>query len=78
MRNIASIISSHNKSVLRPIIQDHDYNCRQKNDCPVQNKCLIPNIVYEATVTNNVDKYSIRSYSYEQRRYCGKDIFWIM
>ena len=55
MCNIASIISSHNKSVLRPIIQDHGCNCRQKNDCPIQNKCLTPNIVYEATVTNNVD-----------------------
>ena len=55
MRNIASIISSHNKSVLRPIIQDHGCSCRQKNDCPMQNKCLTPNIVYKATVTNNVD-----------------------
>ena len=55
MRNIASIISSHNKSVLKPIIQDHGCNCRQKNDCPMQNKCLTPNIVYEATVMNNVD-----------------------
>ena len=55
MGNIASIISSHNKSVLRPIIQDHGCNCRQKNDCPMQNKFLTPNIVYEATVTNNVD-----------------------
>ena len=55
MRNIASIISSHNKSVLRPIIQDHGCNCRQKNDCPMQNKCLTPNIVYEAAITNNVD-----------------------
>ena len=35
MRNIASIISSNNKSVLRPIIQDHGCNCRQKNDCPM-------------------------------------------
>ena len=55
MRNIASIVSSHNKSVLRPTIQDHGCNCRQKNDCPMQNKCLTQNIVYEATVTNNVD-----------------------
>ena len=67
MRNIASIISSHNESVLRLIIQDHRCNCRQKNDCPMQNKYIVSNT-----------KYSIRSYSYEQRRHRRKDIFWIM
>lgn len=56
MRNMASIIASHNKTILRPNIQDYGCNCRKKNECPMQNKCLTPSIIYEATVTNNTDK----------------------
>ena len=55
MRNMASIITSHNKTILRPNIQDYGCNCRKKNECPMQNKCLTTNIIYEARVTNNID-----------------------
>ena len=53
MRNMASIIASHNKTFLRPNIQDYGCNCSKKNEFPMQNKFLTPNIIYEATVTNN-------------------------
>ena len=53
MPNMASIITSHNKTILRPNIQDYGCNCRKKNECPMQNNCLTPNIIHEATVTNN-------------------------
>ena len=56
MRNMASIIASHNKKILRPNIQDYGCNCRKKNECPMQNKCLTPNIICEATITNNNNK----------------------
>ena len=75
MRNIASIISSHNKSVLRPIIQDHGCNCRQKNDCPVQNKCLTPNIVYKATVTIQRPTKSFRLKKYSKETELSKYIW---
>ena len=41
--------------VLRRNIQDYGCNCSKKNECPMQNMCLKPNIIYEATVTNNTD-----------------------
>ena len=55
LRNMASLITSHNKTILRPSIQDYGCNCRKKNKYPKQNKCLTPNIINEATVTNNTD-----------------------
>ena len=30
-------------------------NCPKRSMCPLQNKCLTPNIVYKADITNNVD-----------------------
>ena len=54
MRNILSIKASHNKTILRPNIQDYSCNYRKKNECLMQNKCLTPNI-YQATVTNNTN-----------------------
>ena len=55
MRNMASIIASHNKTILRPNIHDYCFNCRKKNEFPMQNKCLTPNIICEATITNNTN-----------------------
>ena len=52
MRNMASIITTHNKIILKPNIQDYGCNCRKRNECPMQNKCLLLNIIYEAKVAN--------------------------
>ena len=49
MRNMASIIASYNNTILRPNIQDYGCNCRKKNEFPMHNKCLTPNIIYEAS-----------------------------
>ena len=46
MLNMASIIASHNKIILRPNTQDYGCSCRKKSECPMQNKCLTPNIIY--------------------------------
>ena len=51
MRNMACITASHNKTILRPNIQDYGYNYRKMSECAMQSKCLTPNIIYEATVT---------------------------
>ena len=56
MRNMGSIISAHNRSILSPPKTNFGCNCRNKNTCPLQNKCLTPNIIYQADVTNNVDE----------------------
>ena len=56
MRNMGSIVSAHNRSILSPPKTNFGCNCRNKNTCPLQNKCLTPNIIYQADVTNNVDE----------------------
>ena len=52
---MSSIISAHNCSTLNPSKTSFGCNCRNRRMCPLQNKCLTPNIVYQAEVTNNVD-----------------------
>ena len=50
MGNIASVLSAHNKSILYPKKSEFGCNCRSKTDCPLDNKCLTPKIVYQADV----------------------------
>ena len=50
-----SIISGHNKQILHPKPQQCGCNCRDKSNCPLDNKCLTPQIVYQADVTNDTD-----------------------
>ena len=53
MKNMASIIRNHNKSVLNHKEEREDEvlcNCRKKEECPLQNKCLKKNIIYQASV----------------------------
>ena len=54
-RNIKSIILGHNKQILHPKPQQYGGNCRDKNNCPLDNKCLKPQIVYQADITNDID-----------------------
>ena len=55
MRSMNSVISEHNCSTLSPPKTSFGCNCRNRSMCPLQNKCLTPNIVYLAEITNNVD-----------------------
>ena len=44
---------SHNKSILNPVSNtEYGYNCRSKESCLLQNKCLTLKIVYRADVKN--------------------------
>ena len=54
-RNMKSIISGHNKQVLHPKPQTKGCNCRDKNTCPLDNKCLTPKVTYQTDVTNDTD-----------------------
>ena len=63
MKNIGSIIFSHNKQILQPDDDRFECNCRVKRQCPLENKCLTPNIVYEPTITNNFND--------DQKKYLG-------
>ena len=63
MKNMVSIISSHNKQVLQPYNKNYGCNCRKKESCPLDNKCLRPNIIYEAQITNTTND--------EHKKYLG-------
>ena len=41
-RNVKSIISGYNKQILHPKPQQYGCNCRDKSNCPLDNKCLTP------------------------------------
>ena len=62
MRNMGSIIFSNNKQALQPRNENYGCNCRKKN-CPLDNKRLTPNIIYEAQISNNTND--------EHRKYLG-------
>ena len=53
MRNIGSIISSHNRATLHPATTSYGCNCRIKNSCPLNGECLTPKLVYRADIENN-------------------------
>ena len=72
MKNMSSIVSAHNKKVLRPSINTYGCNCRVKTSCPLNNKCQISRIVYRADVSNNADTetkfyYSLRDPTFKER-----------
>ena len=53
MSNMSSIISSHNKRLLRPRTIKYGCNCWMRENCPLQNQCLTLNLIYWADVENN-------------------------
>ena len=57
MPNMKSIISSHNKALLSDYhrsqtqTNEKECNCRKKDQCALDGKCLTQNVVYQATVS---------------------------
>jgi len=64
MPNVKSIIDAHNKNLLFPTItnENRSCNCPQKETCPLNQKCLTLNIVYEATITSDLPGYQEKKY----------------
>ncbi len=61
MRNVEKIISTHNKHIVttpdsNPNKEIPLCNCRQKQTCPLDGKCLTKGIIYQATVTVSNNK----------------------
>ena len=60
--NIGKIISGHNKKNLTKEPQVENLcNCRVQNSCPVANKCLLKNVIYQAIVKRQ-DNQKVESY----------------
>ena len=53
MKNMGSIISSHNKQILQSNDDNFRCNYRIKRECSLKNNYFTPNVVYEATITSN-------------------------
>ena len=49
-RNMGSIISGHNKSLLTPNNSSFRCNCRNKSNCPLEGNCLTQKVIYQADV----------------------------
>ena len=52
MDKMTNIISSHNKKIINSGNETNGQtcNCKNKTNCPLDNKCLINKIVYKAEI----------------------------
>ena len=60
MENMETIISKHNKKITNTntaTISEKTCNGRKKDQCPLDNNCLSPSIIYNAKVTTNEDTF---------------------
>ena len=54
MQNMKSVINYHNMNFLNNTAEiEEGCNCRNRNNCPLDRKCLTPNIIYEAQIMSN-------------------------
>ena len=72
MTNIAAIISSHNKQVLKSKVESFGCNCKGRDSCSMENQCLTPQIVYHVDVSSNKDNetkfhYGLTETSFKKR-----------
>ena len=52
---MGSVISAHKQLSLAPNNSSFGCNLRNKSNCPLEEKCLTPKVIYQADVTNDVD-----------------------
>ena len=74
-----SIISSHNKQILIPKNKQIKCNFGIKNSCPLDNKCLTSQLIYQADVKNNLDdecKYYVRLSGTTFKERCSNQKSW--
>ena len=93
MDNMETIIKKHNRKVTsnaRAKPQD-ECNCRKKDNCPLENKCLSTSLVYNANVTTTEDttgknyigltegtfkqRYTQHALSFQHRKYANSTEF---
>ena len=76
MNNVKNIISKHNTRIIRKsqpqVINTTNCNCRNKETCPLQNKCMSKDVVYKATIsacnTNDTKRYmGMTSHTFKER-----------
>ena len=56
MPNMGSINNNQNKKILtNNTTLQNGCNCRKKDQCPLDNNCLITSVIYKANVTTDKD-----------------------
>ena len=55
LKNMGSVLSRHNKKTLSRKEDQYGCNCRNKAECPLDNNCLTPRIIYQADVLTNLN-----------------------
>ena len=75
MENVSQIIKTHNKRVTKTNERSiAPYNCREKNNCPMNGNCRVENAVYKCVVTATVKSkeyvyIGVAQGDYKQRYY---------
>ena len=61
MPNIKSAINSHNRKILHLPVnnQSRTCNCIYKTDCPLQEKCLSENALYQTDISSFKQKFIV-------------------
>ena len=62
MPNTKSKISTHNKKLNKPNPNIRKCNCINKNTCPLNENCLLENILYQATIKSEKKNYQPKNY----------------
>ena len=71
MPNIDKIINNHNLKLMNPTPpgqnsnntnNNNNCNCRLTNQCPMENKCVIENVVYKATIFSKLNPSDYKIY----------------
>ena len=63
MQNMKSVINFYNMNVLNNTVEiEEGCNCRNRNNCPLDGKCLTPNIIYETQIMSNQPNYKQKVY----------------
>ena len=58
--NVIVLINSHNKKLLKKLDEKENLcNCRSKINCPVDNKCCLNNVIYQAKVSTSKDDHNV-------------------
>ena len=47
---MGSVTVSLNQSIIQLTFNNHGCNCRNRAECPLDNKCLMSNLVYKAEI----------------------------
>ena len=48
---MSSVIASNNRRIIQPTSNNHGCNCRNRAECPLENKYLTASIVYKVVVS---------------------------